>query len=45
VILVDGQRLAHLMIEHDVGVSIRDTYKLKEIDLSYFSSDGESTPS
>lgn len=41
VILVDGQRLAELMIEHGVGVSVRDTYELKEVDLSYFSTEGE----
>jgi restriction system protein len=36
VILIDGRRLAELMIEHNVGVNTRETYELKEVDLSYF---------
>jgi restriction system protein len=36
VILVDGQRLAELMVDHDVGVSVRDTYTVKRIDGDYF---------
>jgi restriction system protein len=36
VILIDGPRLAELMIDHDVGVTTRDTYEIKEVDLSYF---------
>jgi restriction endonuclease Mrr len=28
--------LAELMIDHDVGVTTRDTYEIKEVDLSYF---------
>lgn len=36
VILIDGRRLAELMIDHDVGVNTRETYELKEVDLSYF---------
>jgi restriction system protein len=36
VILIDGRRLAELMIDHNVGVNIRETYELKEVDLSYF---------
>jgi restriction system protein len=42
VILIDGRRLAELMIEDGVGVLIRDTYEVKEVDLSYFSTEGES---
>lgn len=45
VILVDGRRLAELMIDHNVGVTIRDTYELKEIDLSYFSTEEETETS
>jgi restriction system protein len=37
VILIDGRRLAELMIDHNVGVNTRETYELKEVDLSYFS--------
>ena len=37
VILIDGARLAKLMIEHDVGVSKEEpTYTLKRIDSDYF---------
>jgi restriction system protein len=36
VILINGNRLADLMIEHDVGVSAYRTIKLKRIDSEYF---------
>jgi restriction system protein len=36
VVLVDGRQLAHLMIEHDVGVTRRQRYDLKRIDEDYF---------
>ena len=36
VVLVDGERLAHLMIEHDVGVSTVSLYPAKKIDAGYF---------
>lgn len=36
VILIDGRRLAELMIDHNVGVNTRESYELKEVDLSYF---------
>jgi len=36
VILIDGQQLAKLMIEHNVGVSIEKTYSIKQIDENYF---------
>lgn len=36
VILIDGSRLAELMIDHNVGVTTRDAYEIKEVDLSYF---------
>jgi restriction system protein len=34
--LVDGERLAALMIDHNVGVSDRDTYTVKRVDSDYF---------
>lgn len=43
VILVDGTQLTRLMIEYDVGVSVTRTYKLKRVDLDYFS-DGDDPP-
>jgi len=39
VILIDGQRLADLMIEFDVGVSAGDTLTIKRIDTDYFDAD------
>lgn len=37
IVLVDGQKLAELMIDFDVGVSLTDTYKIKRVDTDYFS--------
>ncbi|HAU58420.1 MAG TPA: restriction endonuclease [Comamonadaceae bacterium] len=37
VVLIDGERLADLMIEHDLGVSVAATYQLKRIDSDFFS--------
>ena len=37
IVLIDGQRLADLMIEHDLGVSVAATYNLKRIDSDFFS--------
>lgn len=39
IILVDGDRLSELMIEHNVGVSSIDKYEVKKIDLDYFIED------
>lgn len=39
VILVDGAELAELMIDHNVGVSVARTFRLKRLDLDYFASD------
>lgn len=36
VILIDGQMLARLMIEHDIGVSSVASYQLKKVDSDYF---------
>lgn len=36
VILIDGQRLAELMIEHNIGVATTRTIALKRIDSDYF---------
>jgi len=36
VTLVDGERLAQLMIEHNVGVTVQKTYVLKQLDENYF---------
>jgi restriction system protein len=39
IVLIDGQRLAELMIEHDLGVSVTATYQLKRIDSDFFADD------
>lgn len=36
VILIDGTRLAELMIEHNVGVAVEATYTVKRVDRGYF---------
>lgn len=39
IVLIDGARLADLMIEHDLGVSVEDTYSLKRMDSDFFEDD------
>jgi restriction endonuclease Mrr len=39
--LIDGQELAELMIDHDLGVSPMATYELKRIDADYFTEQSE----
>ena len=41
VILIDGNQLAQLMIEHDVGVSVEKTYEIKRVDSDYFAENAE----
>lgn len=36
VILVGGKELAELMVDHDVGVSVDTTYRIRSVDLDYF---------
>lgn len=36
IVLIDGQRLAKLMIEYDVGVSVKRSIAIKRVDLDYF---------
>lgn len=36
IVLIDGETLAELMIDHNVGVSTIATYDLKKIDSDYF---------
>lgn len=36
IVLIDGERLAELMIEYDLGVSTKEIYKVKEIDMDFF---------
>ena len=37
VVLIDGETLAQLMIDHNVGVSTINTYEVKKVDSDYFS--------
>jgi restriction system protein len=37
IVLIDGETLAQLMIDHDIGVSNYMTYTLKKVDNDYFS--------
>lgn len=39
VVLIDGNRLADLMIEHNLGVSVVASYHLKRIDSDFFADD------
>jgi len=36
VILIDGERLAELMVEHDVGIRISRTIFVKRLDEDFF---------
>ena len=36
IVLIDGPTLASYMIEHNVGVSIVETYQIKRVDSDYF---------
>ena len=40
IILIDGQKLAKLMIEHNFGVSIKKTFEIKVIDTDVFNEYG-----
>ncbi|MDJ0568624.1 MAG: hypothetical protein QNJ53_06215 [Pleurocapsa sp. MO_192.B19] len=39
IILVDGNRVTELMIEHNVGVTSIAKYEIKKIDFDYFIED------
>lgn len=39
IVLIDGTRLAELMIEYELGVSTQYTYNVKQIDSDYFLED------
>jgi restriction system protein len=36
IVLIDGKRLVELMIDHDVGVSAKEIYSIKQLDSDYF---------
>lgn len=37
IVLIDGQQLSELMLDHDLGVTTEDTYVVRKIDFDYFS--------
>jgi restriction system protein len=37
VVLIDGEMLANLMIDHGVGVALEESYEIKRVDSDYFS--------
>ncbi|WP_019606222.1 restriction endonuclease [Teredinibacter turnerae] len=39
IILIDGAKLAALMIKHNLGVSVKETYEIKALDTDFFSED------
>lgn len=39
IVLIDGQKLAKLMIEYDIGVSTSVSYHLKNLDTDFFNDD------
>ena len=39
IILIDGNRLVQLMVDHNLGVSSGNFYQLKEVNLDYFAID------
>ncbi len=36
IVLIDGEQLAQLMIEHGIGVTEVARYEIKKVDLDYF---------
>ncbi len=36
IVLIDGEQLADLMIDYNIGVTIKNTYEIKKIDSDYF---------
>jgi restriction endonuclease Mrr len=40
VVLIDGRRLAELMIDHGVGVATARTFAVQKLDLDYFDEEG-----
>jgi restriction system protein len=41
VILIDGRKLAELMIEYGVGVTLRQKFEIKTVDTDYFEPDAD----
>ena len=41
IVLIDGRKLARLMIENDFGVAVKQVYAIKAVDTDLFSSYGD----
>ncbi len=41
IVLIDGEMLARMMVEHDIGVRARVRYSIKQLDENYFDQEGE----
>lgn len=39
IVLIDGEQLAEMMIDHGVGVSEAASYSVKKLDVGYFESE------
>jgi restriction system protein len=39
VVLIDGEQLAELMLEHSVGVATAQVYEIKEVSNDFFDED------
>lgn len=39
IVLIDGMQLAELMITHNLGVSVKETFQVKALDSDFFSED------
>jgi restriction system protein len=39
IVLIDGQQVAEMMIKYNLGVTVKDTYQIKNIDTDYFNED------
>ena len=38
IVLIDGVRLAELMVKHNLGVTVKETYHVKTLDGDFFDS-------
>jgi len=41
IVLIDGEQLAQLMIDYNLGVTVRQVYEVKRIDTDYFEGDAD----
>jgi restriction system protein len=41
IVLIDGERLAELMIDHNIGVAALHSFVVKRVDMDYFLDEDE----